>query len=503
MKKFRLLLLALSIAGGMTTACHSTHNHGAQEEHEEHAAVEKQTYTIYDRNNRYELFFESTPFIENEKAELLVHVTRLPEYKPLQQGSLKLLYNNQLVASANQPEVPGIFHLAFSPKKIGSIDLKMELTDKGVPVLFPLNNINVYENHDAFHESQQEHHENAKAIAFLKEEAWKIDFAVAPVKEEPFFEIIKTSGEIMPAQGDEIVVTAKHRGTVLLGGTQLLSGEPVKKNEELMTLSASLLDGNLNQDYLKAKAAYDKAKENYERSKQLIEDRLITQTEFRSAEAEFRSAKAVFENISRFHTTQGERIVAPQNGYIKECLVSEGQFVEAGQALMVITQNRKLTLRADVPQKDYARLPSVFSANFITPYDQQVHSIDNLGGKKITFGKSTLDKTFFTPVYFEVINTENLIPGSYVEVYLKAGSFQDALTIPLSSLMEEQGNFYVFVQKDGEEYLKRYITPGRNDGKRLEVLSGLEAGERVVAKGAYRVKLASMSGTAPAHNHNH
>ena len=503
MKKIRLLFLAAWFAGGITTACHNARNHQAEEDLDEHDTVEKLTHTVYDSQNQYELFFESAPFFLNEKVELLVHVTRLPEYKPLKEGSLKLLNNHQVLVTVSEPEVPGIFHVSFTPAKAGQSNLEIEITDNGIPVLFPLKNISVFENEAAFHESEQEHHEHGKVIAFSKEEAWKIDFAIKQVKEEPFFEIIKTSGEIMPAQGDEIVVTAKHRGTVLLGGTQLLSGEPVKKNEELLTLSASLLDGNLNQDYLKAKAAYDKARENYERSRQLIQDRLITQTEFRSAEAEFKSAKAVFENISRFHTTQGERIVAPQTGYIKECLVSEGQFVEAGQALMVITQNRKLTLRADVPQKDYARLPSVFSANFITPYNQQVHSVDNLEGRKITFGKSTLDKTFFTPVYFEVINTENLIPGSYVEVYLKAGSFQNALTIPLSALMEEQGNFYVFVQKGGEQYVKCYITPGRNDGERLEVLSGLEAGERVVAQGAYRVKLVSMSGTAPAHNHNH
>lgn len=501
MKKLRLLFLVIWFVGGLTTACQNAKNHQAGEGQEEQEAVEKQTFTVFDSQNQYELFFESTPFILNEKAELLVHVTRLPKYKPLKEGSLKLLKNHQLLATVGQPEVPGIFHIAFTPKKAGPLNLQMEVTDNGVPILFSIKDAQVFENETAFHESEEEHHEHGKVIAFSKEEAWKINFVIKLVKEEPFFEIIKTSGEIMPAQGDEIVVTAKHRGTVLLGGTRLLSGEPVKKNEELLTLSASLLDGNLNQDYLKAKAAYDKARENYERSIQLIEDRLITQTEFRSTEAEFKSAKAVFENISRFHTTQGERIVAPQTGFIKECLVSEGQFVQAGQALMVITQNRKLTLRADVPQKDYARLSSVFSANFITPYDQQVHSVDNLEGRKITFGKSTLDKTFFTPVYFEVINTENLIPGSYVEVYLKAGSFKNALTIPLSSLMEEQGNFYVFVQKDGETYLKRYITPGRNDGERLEVLSGLEAGERVVAQGAYRVKLASMSGSAPAHNH--
>ena len=503
MKKIRILFLAICIAGGLTTACHQSIKPQETDSHDEHEMAEKQTFTVFDSQNQYELFFESSPFIQNQKADLLVHVTRLPEYKPINQGSLKLLDDNQLLATVGQLKEPGIFHMAFIPQKTGLINLEIEVIDKGIPLLFTLKNIHIYENEAAFHESEEEHQERGKSIAFPKEEAWKINFAVEQVKEEPFFEIIKSSGEIMPAQGDEIVVTAKHRGTVLLGGTQLLSGEPVKKNEELMTLSASLLDGNLNQDYLKAKAAYDKSKENYERSKQLIEDRLITQTEFRSVEAEFKSARAVFENISRFHTTQGERIVSPQNGFIKESLVSEGQFVQAGQALMVITQNRKLTLRADVPQKDYARLPSVFSANFITPYDQQVHSIENLGGKKITFGKSTLDKTFFTPVYFEVINTENLIPGSYVEVYLKAGSFKNALTIPLSSLMEEQGNFYVFVQKSGEQYAKRYITPGRNDGEKLEVLSGLEPAERVVTQGAYRIKLASMSGNVPAHNHSH
>jgi membrane fusion protein, heavy metal efflux system len=44
---------------------------------------------------------------------------------------------------------------------------------------------------------------------------------------------------------------------------------------------------------------------------------------------------------------------------------------------------------------------------------------------------------------------------------------------------------------------------GGNDGKIVQVISGLKEGERVVTKGAYAIKLASASGAIPEHGHSH
>ena len=62
----------------------------------------------------------------------------------------------------------------------------------------------------------------------------------------------------------------------------------------------------------------------------------------------------------------------------------------------------------------------------------------------------------------------------------------------------------VYVQKDKEHYIKKEIKTGARDGKRVEVLQGLQANDKVVTQGAIHVKLASQSGTIPeGHNHNH
>jgi hypothetical protein len=69
--------------------------------------------------------------------------------------------------------------------------------------------------------------------------------------------------------------------------------------------------------------------------------------------------------------------------------------------------------------------------------------------------------------------------------------------------MEEQGVFYVYVQTGGESFQKREVAIGPNDGIWVQVLKGISAGERVVRKGAYQIKLSTASGQLPAHGHEH
>jgi len=78
-----------------------------------------------------------------------------------------------------------------------------------------------------------------------------------------------------------------------------------------------------------------------------------------------------------------------------------------------------------------------------------------------------------------------------------------ALVIPLSSIVEEQGQYYAFVQKGGESFVKRQIEIANSDGILTEVISGLKVGERIVTQGAYQIKLAAMAGDLPLHGHTH
>ena len=95
------------------------------------------------------------------------------------------------------------------------------------------------------------------------------------------------------------------------------------------------------------------------------------------------------------------------------------------------------------------------------------------------------------------------MPGSFVEIYLLSQPMQDVLSLPESALTEEQGSFFVYRQLDEECYEKQLVTVGASDGERVQILSGIRAGDRIVTEGAYQVKLASASNAIPAHTHEH
>jgi cobalt-zinc-cadmium efflux system membrane fusion protein len=67
-------------------------------------------------------------------------------------------------------------------------------------------------------------------------------------------------------------------------------------------------------------------------------------------------------------------------------------------------------------------------------------------------------------------------------------------------LLEEQGNFYVYVQLNPELFEKKEIKLGDSDGIRTEVTQGLKENDRIVSKGAVFIKLSQSTGTLDAHS---
>jgi multidrug efflux pump subunit AcrA (membrane-fusion protein) len=99
----------------------------------------------------------------------------------------------------------------------------------------------------------------------------------------------------------------------------------------------------------------------------------------------------------------------------------------------------------------------------------------------------------------QVQNSAEIIPGSFMEVYLETESNTKALTVSNNTLIEEQGNFAVFVQLNPESFEKREVKIGKTDGLKTEILSGLKPTERVVTRGGILVKLAAVSNSLDPH----
>ena len=366
-----------------------------------------------------------------------------------------------------------------------------------------------HEGHDHEHETAEEHaghnHESkatkhSDEIIFPKAQAAKTTFEVREIQPASFNQVVKTTGQVLAAPGDEAVIVATSNGVVSFSSNKLTEGTKVQKGQSLFQISSKdIAEGDY---YTKVKATYEAAKASYDRAEALVKDKIISQKEFESTKLEFENAKTAYDAVSNNKTAKGVSVNAPINGHMKNILVKEGEYITVGQPLATVSQNQRLVLRAEVSQRYYNAMQSVQSANFKTPYDNKVYSLEDLNGRLLSFGKTSNENSFFIPVSFEFDNKGEVIPGSFVEVYLISSPIENTLSIPVSALTNEMGIYYVYVQIDEEGYRKQEVALGANNGKEVQIIKGLHPGDRVVTQGAYQVKMASASGAIP-HGHSH
>lgn len=359
------------------------------------------------------------------------------------------------------------------------------------------------EGHDHVHEADSHAtspETHADEIILPKAKAEAAGVKVSVIEAAPFRQVIKTSGQVAAAQGDESVAVATVAGVVSFRG-QVTEGMSVSRGMPLVSISSNnIADGDPVQ---RARIAYDVAKKEYERMKGLVKNQIVSEKDFAQAEQAYETARISYEALAKNHSATGQNITAPIAGYIKNILVNEGDYVTVGQPLVSVTQNRRLFLRAEVSEKYYPYLSSIQSANFKTPYDNKVYELAELNGKLLSFGKSTVGSSFYVPVTFEFDNKGEVISGSFVEVYLLSKELENVISLPRTALTEEQGTFFVYLQLDEEGYKKQEVKLGADNGKRVQILSGVKAGDHVVTEGAYQVRLASASNAIPAHSHEH
>lgn len=354
------------------------------------------------------------------------------------------------------------------------------------------------EGHD--HGSEASESEHSDEIILPKAKAEAAGVKVSTIEPGTFEQVIKTSGQVLAAQGDESVAVATVAGVVSFHG-KVTEGMSVGKGSTLLTISSSnIADGDPVQ---RARIAYEISKKEYERMKALVKNKIVSDKDFAQAEQNYENARISYEALAKGNTKGGQAISSPIGGYVKNILVKEGDYVSIGQPLVSVTQNRRLFLRAEVSEKYYPYLRTIGSANFKTPYDNKVYALKELSGRLLSFGKSAGDNSFYVPVTFEFDNKGDIIPGSFVEVYLLSTPMENVISLPRTALTEEQGLFFVYLQLDEEGYKKQEVTLGADNGQSVQILTGVKAGDPVVVNGAYQVKLASASNAIPAHSHEH
>jgi RND family efflux transporter MFP subunit len=497
LKIFFVALLVIILA-----ACNSKSKTGTSHEVHEHEEPKFQ-YTAY--SNDFELFAEADAFVAGETANVLSHFSMLPDFKAVESGGIKMILivnGKETAQTLDKPTRKGIYSFDIKPETAGTGALRFEITsEKGsFEVLVP--EVTVFANHDDAHKAcEAVVISKTNTAIFTKEQSWKIDFSTGFPVTGPFGEVIKTTALVQPSQGNEIVVSALTAGIVQISANNLLEGKEVSKGQSLCSITGSnMADNNISVRFIEAQNNYEKAKADYERAKELAKEKIVSEKDLIAAKNQHENSKAVYENLNKNFNAAGQTVTSPMSGFIKQVFVKSGTFVEAGQPLVTVSQNRTLTLTADLPMKYASVLGAVQSANLRSPNDNRTYTFEELNGKVLAYGKSAGAGSFLVPITLQIDNTGNFFPGSFVEVYLKTLTNAEALTVPVSALLEEQDSFFVWVQVTPELFEKREVSTGKTDGIQIEIVKGLRTDERIVIRGAMLIKLAQATGTLDAHS---
>ena len=386
------------------------------------------------------------------------------------------------------------------------------------------------EKHHGAHDHEgEEKEDHSGEIVMTDEQMEKAGVDIETVEPGDFTAVMKAAGQIVRRQGDEQTVSATISGIVYWRNASLSEGSQVGSGQPLADITARhLQDGD---PIAKAKATFEAAKSEKERVKPLADENIVSQREYEQARLNYQTAKAAYEGIAA--SKSGSAVVTTgMGGFIKSLIVKSGDYVNVGDPIAVVTQNRRQQLVVDVPECAYRNMNDIRSANFKATGNDNVYKLSELNGKLISYSRTLPEGSAYLPATFEFDNVGDIIAGSFVEVYLLLKQKQNVITVPNTSLTEEQGLYYVYVKKHnhnheahedhehedhdheaheghehkGEEgiFEKREVKIGQTDGVRTEILSGLKAGECIVTEGAYQVKLAASSSAIPeGHNHNH
>jgi len=283
------------------------------------------------------------------------------------------------------------------------------------------------------------------------------------------FETFETTATI--ESDAEAPVLARVAGEVV----ELLveEGDRVKEGQIL-----ARLDGErLRLQMLQAKASLDMTSREYERFVNLRERGLVSASAAENLKYDVEALTASYE-LMRLNY-EYTKIRAPIAGVISNRVVKAGTHVEAGTPLFSITETSKLVAYLHIPQVQLGR---------ISTGDEVVAHADAMPGyeirallARISPTIDTRNGTFRATVY---IDNENglLAPGMFSRFSINCEEHEDALVVPSRALLREDNQYVLYIVNDGAA-ARRSVEIGVESGGMTEILSGLEAGDRVVVTG--------------------
>jgi membrane fusion protein, heavy metal efflux system len=330
--------------------------------------------------------------------------------------------------------------------------------------------------------------------------------------------VIPATGKVLVTEDRVAIIGPVHGGRLvrLYAG----QGSNVKKGQKLADLESADID-QAEADYLKALADYENARRTsaaevkfaqatYDRTKVLYEKTITAGKNLQAAEHDLEVAKASAESSvagTRSALTAARRhllilglkqsdidalknkpdspvlfsLTSPITGIVVERNATIGATVGSDANVFKIIDLSRVWIDANVFEKDLERVRRGQEVKvLVTAFPGSSFS-----GRVILINSVVDPETRSVKVRTEVPNPDGrLKPDMFANVAIITDLHRASISIPQSAVLNDGGKTVVFVA-EGSGYKKRQVTAGIQSNDRVEIIDGLNAGDKVVVKGNY------------------
>ena len=334
-----------------------------------------------------------------------------------------------------------------------------------------------------------------EAVSSIKEELAQIEKAIEAleptekkeilvtttiVKDTLFNHYVEIQGSVETKQN--VLVYPEYQGALLK--VNVRKGQRVSKGQTLGNID----DGGLGSQLAQLQTQETLAQTTFERQERLWNQEIGSEIQFLQAKAQYESAQ---NRVKQLKSQLDKTIVkAPFSGVIDDVITEQGTVVAPGVPLFRIVNLSNMYVSAQVPE---SYLKTIHKGKDVSVYfpvlDKTVQTKIKQSGNYI----SPTNRSF--PIEIDVPNKNgNIKPNLTARLSINDYTAKNAILIPLNVINEnadgEQYVYTAFAKAEDNIIIakQQIITTGMSQGDKVEILSGVKAGDQIIVEGARSVK---------------
>ena len=280
------------------------------------------------------------------------------------------------------------------------------------------------------------------------------------------------------------IVVGPEVGGYRVAAVNVEVGDRVRKGQDLVQLAEDMLAAEVaskRANLEQAQASLENAVSAYRRAHSLSGSGVVSQSDLDKLRSEELAARARVEvNKAELQTSElrlrHTRVTAPDDGIISARNVNVGQVAQAGTEMLRLLSKGRVEWRAEIPESRMREIRVGQKVKLTTADGAQ------LDGTVRAIAPTVESSTRAGLVYVD-IPSGAARPGMFARGEIVLGQ-SAASMVPLSSIVTQDGYTYVFVVSEQQLVVRRRVETGAVRDKQIEIVSGVEPGERIVDKGA-------------------